>query len=696
LEEVSFAKAATLFFCGILLFFLGFAAFSIVYLGLISLIIIVLITVSLSYYSRSWAAGLVIGMLAALTFLLGYLTFECIQVSIDPIRGSSSYPVRIILDDVFYSEGPIIIHNSAETWIFLFLRGILDFGPYGRLPSILSAVFAFGSLGAFSGLVGYIMKQLSPSDYETRPMVFRDYWSQYYGWSKSDKPEFRNLDRKLKFSFQNIFRRKIEPETELVFIPNKENSELEDDSKGSLHSFHSGRLIGNFVDYRDLIGKFEPKLIHSPLFDIKNVLSHIKRIILSPFKKKKPTYEEPNIKMFNKETTKSSSLEKSRMLQWLKIRELFEKALCRIMKSVIVPLLFLGVLMYVGGSLILRFLSSYSSNWIIISTTGVSIIFIILFIWILKYWKESKRLIEKRSDENIFILIAYVVFFIAVWIVIPNIIDNAPEMIYRSLGSIINYSNWVLIPQSWFGYWLSIWTKWFVILSGLLAIGYYSIHREVQAISVYFFDKDANEFKNPESIPFSRESGEVIKWIKPKENPTDKKEEQVNDEKEIESTRFFWVIRYMYYWPVEITVPPHDDWERIEVWIDATNRKIKWVVSDYHYRELWYKPPEDTNLENLKARIAGNFHTPVPLFDPREFSKMSSDDFDFKKISEKWPPADSLEKFVPKSDFRQVVLNFLEIYPWTYMRYLYGTEHKKEGKFAYKQWNSTHIEDEKK
>jgi len=47
-------------------------------------------------------------------------------------------------------------------------------------------------------------------------------------------------------------------------------------------------------------------------------------------------------------------------------------------------------------------------------------------------------------------------------------------------------------------------------------------------------------------------------------------------------------MRFMYFWHYEITTVPHADWERVEVWVDAENGTPKWVVSDYHYRELWY------------------------------------------------------------------------------------------------------------
>jgi len=82
---------------------------------------------------------------------------------------------------------------------------------------------------------------------------------------------------------------------------------------------------------------------------------------------------------------------------------------------------------------------------------------------------------------------------------------------------------------------------------------------------------------------------------------------------------YYWVIRYMYFWPVEITFPlPHIDWERLELWVNARTGKLEWVVTDYHYRELWYEI--NGKVDRLLVDFDPNFHTPMPITIGDEYS----------------------------------------------------------------------------
>ena len=108
---------------------------------------------------------------------------------------------------------------------------------------------------------------------------------------------------------------------------------------------------------------------------------------------------------------------------------------------------------------------------------------------------------------------------------------------------------------------------------------------------------------------------------------------------EDKETEFFWVIRFMYYWAAEFTLPkPHDDWERVELWVDAKTGALKWVVSDYHYREVWYKikDPLSKPLPDLFVKIWPNFHTPIPIVNYDEasayYSALSSSKRDLVKM----------------------------------------------------------------
>jgi len=83
--------------------------------------------------------------------------------------------------------------------------------------------------------------------------------------------------------------------------------------------------------------------------------------------------------------------------------------------------------------------------------------------------------------------------------------------------------------------------------------------------------------------------------------------------------KVYWVLRYLFKWRCELTVNKDfpfihlkiPDLERVEVWLDAKTGAVEWIVSDYHWRELWYKA--GPNLRVIRAWIFPNFHTPRPL-----------------------------------------------------------------------------------
>jgi hypothetical protein len=80
----------------------------------------------------------------------------------------------------------------------------------------------------------------------------------------------------------------------------------------------------------------------------------------------------------------------------------------------------------------------------------------------------------------------------------------------------------------------------------------------------------------------------------------------------------YWVFRYLYSWSFELSpgkgfplIRAVKDVERLDIWLDAKSGVIEWIVSDYHWRELWYKA--DPRLENINVWVLRNFHTLRPL-----------------------------------------------------------------------------------
>ncbi len=80
----------------------------------------------------------------------------------------------------------------------------------------------------------------------------------------------------------------------------------------------------------------------------------------------------------------------------------------------------------------------------------------------------------------------------------------------------------------------------------------------------------------------------------------------------------YWVFRYLFLWRGELTLKKgfpllhfKPDWERVEVWLDARSGIVEWIVTDYHWRELWYKA--ERGLSRIYVWNLPNFHTPRPL-----------------------------------------------------------------------------------
>jgi len=205
------------------------------------------------------------------------------------------------------------------------------------------------------------------------------------------------------------------------------------------------------------------------------------------------------------------------------------------------------------------------------------------------------------------------------------------------------------------------------------------IHREVETVNTYFYS-------NLESkVGSSRFTG----YRDPKDEPPWLKKED---------SKGYWVLRFMYFWKYELTTVPHSDWERIEIWIDAQKGTPKWVVSDYHYRELWYKV--EGELPVIYTSFFLNFHTPIPVINSeiaasisRSFNRPTKDliktsitgkadeiveelrDFIeiFGKSWKKLHPKEWIVKF----GLSDQTAGFASGLPWTHWRYSHGTEQKE-------------------
>ncbi len=56
--------------------------------------------------------------------------------------------------------------------------------------------------------------------------------------------------------------------------------------------------------------------------------------------------------------------------------------------------------------------------------------------------------------------------------------------------------------------------------------------------------------------------------------------------------KYYWVWRYVHLAPAELLKFWEKDWERLEIWIRADGESrgsLEYVVTDFHYRELWFR-----------------------------------------------------------------------------------------------------------
>jgi len=526
-----YPKYAVITLCGLLLFFLGSSLpFLTDIAALVSLFAIVLLTVAMSYGNRTPLGGFFLGIYASTSFLLGFFVMTCVW------ELATVHP---------YVVGPV----GKEYGLFLLMQVLSDYGLH-----MLSAVFAFGSIGLFFGLLGYVSGHISLHVSVTQPSVFRDYWSSIHLLGKSDRREYDSFDRKLSsWSFRKkewwrrILERITEPQPDLVFIQHrkKRSSEL---GVGDLFDLSSGRMIGNdLANPSDLVSRYRPSVLK--VGEISADPKGVRRLAL-----------ESLLARFLKEFMLSRAI-------WL-----FYALLS-------VLLVYSVYVAWVSG--IAAYPYTEGVEVPVVASTVLASGVTLFFVW--RWRKVSKELFVRRPDERVLIFVVYIILALLY------------GFYFEAAASP------PAIPEAWMGAWL-VWSKWLVPLAILLGTGYVCIHRECEVVNTYFYDNQSAALNVSRAAPFKEVEEEPF-WLK---------------EERIES---YWVLRFMYFWRYEIAKIPHSDWERVEIWIDAKSGTPRWVVSDYHYRELWYKVEGD--LRTLYVRFFINFHTPIPIVNSTEAKSLS-------------------------------------------------------------------------
>jgi hypothetical protein len=527
-----YARYGVITLCGLLLFFLGASLpFQPNLIALASLFAIILLTVAMSYGNRTPLGGLFLGVFTSSSFLLGFFLMTCVWELI------FFHP---------YMVGPI----GKEYGLFLLTDLLYSYGP-----GMLSAVFAFISIGLFFGLLGYVFGHISLHVSMTQPRVFRDYWSSIHLLGKSDRREHSRFDRKLsswslrkRVWWKRLVEKITEPQPDLVFVPHGTRRSSPKFSRGDLFDLSSGRMISeDIIDPSDLTSKYRPLVLK--VAETSSNPKGLRRLALERLL--------------------------GRFLGWF-----IPSRVIWIFYLVLSALLVSSVY-FVWTSNPAAYTYSVGVEYPVVVSAAIASATTLFFVW--RWRKTSKELLERRPDERVLIFVVYIILALLYGFYF-EVIVNPPA-----------------VPEGWTESWL-IWTRWLLPLSLLLGLGYICVHRECEVANTYFYD-NSSPTSGVSRVPPFKESHDEPFWLKE------------------EKTKTYWVLRFMYFWRYEVAKVPHSDWERVEVWVDAEKGIPKWVVSDYHYRELWYRVEGD--LLNLYVNFFLNFHTPIPVVDSAEADSIS-------------------------------------------------------------------------
>lgn len=322
---------------------------------------------------------------------------------------------------------------------------------------------------------------------------------------------------------------------------------------------------------------------------------------------------------------------------------------------------------------------------VLIFTAGASLTLMSFF-----YNMEANKIIIAALASALSLLIADLYFYLVNWIlklqsrytmITPKEHVHITAILIVAVV-IVNITIFLFLPDRVYN------ANWIGLLLGLLmmicSISFSTHLGKSSKVIVYFYD---NSRISP-TFPFKIVKGKPvddIHWL---------------------TGRCYWVFRFMYYWLWEFSPSKefpflmHPDYERLDVWINAVSGQIEWLVSDYHYRELWYKPP--SKEYTIFIDWDDNFHTIVPFTDreqvkcykelsqigltgwKRHFqlqSKLTELQTKTYQQYNKLHPSKNLTQFFRNKEKRAA--SILASLPWQHCRYEYGAHNDKQGRKTY-------------
>ena len=540
------------------------------------------------------------------------------------------------------------ISFSATFWVgfmtdqlvnYVIGQNAIETGFY--LIYIIIASLAFTSFGLFFGLLGYTSDQLLVENPVSETYIFRDYWSNVYSLGKSARREFNKLDQKLtrihplaKDWWKQQIRRATESRPELMHVNQSKKIEAKDEKKGrwaigDVYDIASGeKLYEDIISPADLVGVYKPSILNFP--ETSNSIGGAGRL----------AFEEII----------------SRFLGW------FINS-----KMLWVPYLMAsGLVTYlIYRNYTILFPDQLSDIMDGISALLIaSILLFAVIIYLVYIFRNiSLEIYKKRPDVRILLFTVYVIILL-IFGLYYQVIASASATTQSIQKIVVDGSPDTLLPWTTTITYVGVFTI-------ILTLAYLFIHRESEVSNIYLYDGQQSHDEKTSTTPFKNESDKPF-WLNDDGKP------------------LYWVIRYMYFWHYEITLGlPHPDWERVEVWIDAKTGDAKWIVSDYHYRELWYKVEGNLRDKGLYIGILANFHTPIPIVNDSEIETVTSIFNQNKKtlfkillngrlnigepkrlgLRDRHPPS-----WIEKYGLKGVAADFCSSLNWFYWRYPWGID----------------------
>lgn len=512
------------------------------------------------------------------------------------------------------------------------------YGPYALYVSI-----AFSTLGLFFGSLGYMTERLFVENPVVETYIYRDYWSNVLSLGKSNRREYPNIDRRMTRTHVTVkdwWRQQIhrvkQAKPELIYVDQstarieKKANPLREEDIGDVYDIASGqRIYHGIVDPSDLLGVYRPSILNVP--KLSNRIGGGRRLALEELI--------------------------SRFLGWF----IQSKALWILYLAVSIFFIF-SVLNYFdvlvkswGGYLLDMDRQTLLMTGIVLS--------VITMYFVVRFHTLSVQLFDKRPDERTMVFSIYIILFMFYGLYYQVI--KSIDRVMLNITSLFDVG-----PAPWI---ISI--VWLLLFTAIITLTYIFIHRECEISNIYLYDNNPQQGLRDTTNPYRNETDKPI-WLK--------------DDK---GTDLYWVLRFMYFWRYELTFIPHPDWERVEVWVDARTGDAKWIVSDYHYRELWYKVEGDLRNKGLHVGFLTNFHTPIPFVMQDEIErftyvleqskkyllnlflkgKIGIGEAKKTKYSGSHPP-----NWVEKYGLKGLAANFCSDLNWCYWRYPWGIDNYKK------------------